>query len=249
MAVENATYIHELNAAAPTQTEDMGEGDDHIRLLKATIKATFPQVQGTTSVSHTVLDDLQAGEFVRRDGSAQMTGHLVLSGAAPTNDAHAVFKSWVESQIEALIPQGTRMVFVQASAPTGWTKVTTINDRVLRLVNTSGGGLAGDTWAISGLTHSHTHSVPVGQHYHETPVGSGGSDPSVVRDSSWHHGTVTSRTCIRSGGTGTVSESTFRSGPVRDDSNSTSGGPNTSVVSSSGAWRPPYADAIVCEKA
>jgi len=67
---------------------------------------------------------------------------------------------WVEAQcdensgaITALIaapvvPAGTVMLFVQSAAPVGWTKVTTHNDKALRVVNGtagSGGSLAFST--------------------------------------------------------------------------------------------------------
>lgn len=39
-----------------------------------------------------------------------------------------------------VLAQGTVSVFFQASAPTGWTKVTTHNDKTLRVVSGTGGG-------------------------------------------------------------------------------------------------------------
>lgn len=41
------------------------------------------------------------------------------------------------------IPSTTKMLFAQASAPTGWTKDTTHNDKALRVVSGSGGGSGG----------------------------------------------------------------------------------------------------------
>ena len=41
------------------------------------------------------------------------------------------------------IPSTTKMLFAQASAPTGWTKQTTHNDKSLRVVSGSGGGSGG----------------------------------------------------------------------------------------------------------
>jgi hypothetical protein len=43
----------------------------------------------------------------------------------------------------APIPVGTTMLFLQAAAPTGWTKYTGWNDMALRVVNGSGGGTGG----------------------------------------------------------------------------------------------------------
>ncbi len=45
----------------------------------------------------------------------------------------------------AVFSSGTKLLFPQASAPTGWTKDTDQHDKALRIVNTSGGGAAGNT--------------------------------------------------------------------------------------------------------
>lgn len=50
--------------------------------------------------------------------------------------------------IPAAFPSGTRMLFQQTAAPTGWTKDTTINDKALRVVSgavSSGGSVAFST--------------------------------------------------------------------------------------------------------
>lgn len=41
------------------------------------------------------------------------------------------------------IPSGTTMLFVQAAAPAGWTKLITHNDKALRVVSGTGGGSGG----------------------------------------------------------------------------------------------------------
>ena len=69
---------------------------------------------------------------------------------------------------EDYIPNGSVMAFFQAAAPTGWTKVTTQNDKVLRVVSGNGGGTGGD-WAMSaGETTSevgaHTHTSAAHTH-------------------------------------------------------------------------------------
>jgi hypothetical protein len=44
---------------------------------------------------------------------------------------------------QTVIPSGSVLLFYQAAAPTGWTQVTTVNDRALRVVSGSGGGIGG----------------------------------------------------------------------------------------------------------
>jgi len=77
--------------------------------------------------------------------------------------------TWAEvPEGEDFIPNGTVMVFFQSAAPTGWTKVATQNDKVLRVVSGTGGGTGG-TWALNGgVTTSaesgHTHTVAAHGH-------------------------------------------------------------------------------------
>jgi hypothetical protein len=47
------------------------------------------------------------------------------------------------------LPSGTAMLFVQAAAPTGWTKDFTYNDRALRVVSAIAGGGGGGVQAFS----------------------------------------------------------------------------------------------------
>jgi hypothetical protein len=46
MAVESATYIDGLNPAYPAGGEPIAQGDDHLRLIKLTLKNTFPAATG-----------------------------------------------------------------------------------------------------------------------------------------------------------------------------------------------------------
>lgn len=48
-----------------------------------------------------------------------------------------------KTELNALIPTGTKMLFYQAAAPTGWTKQTSVNNAALRVVSGSGGGTGG----------------------------------------------------------------------------------------------------------
>lgn len=58
MGIESGTYISDLNSANPTATDPKSEGDDHIRLIKALVKATFPNIAGAVTPSHTQLNTL-----------------------------------------------------------------------------------------------------------------------------------------------------------------------------------------------
>ena len=51
MALESGTYISQLNSSNPTTSDDVAEGDDHLRMLKAVLKNQFSGLTGTTAIS------------------------------------------------------------------------------------------------------------------------------------------------------------------------------------------------------
>jgi len=93
----------------------------------------------------------------------------------------------VIKEIGASFPSGTVMLFVQTSAPTGWTKSTAHNDKALRVVSgtvSSGGSVAFSTVMASsrsvstgglsaGATTLSTSQIP--SHTHGVNNGGGGS--------------------------------------------------------------------------
>lgn len=58
MGLETGTYISDLNASNPVgATDPKSQGDNHIRLIKATILATFPNISGAMTLTHTQLNN------------------------------------------------------------------------------------------------------------------------------------------------------------------------------------------------
>ena len=109
--------------------------------------------------------------------------------AAPLdNTTKLASTAYVDAAITAnqAFPSGTVLLFWQTAAPTGWTKITTQNDKALRVVSGSG-GVSGGTNAFSTV-------------FAQTVVGS--STLSTAQLASHTHGTaLQGNTC---GGTGTV---------------------------------------------
>ena len=58
MALESTTYIDGLVATNPTGTDSRSQGDDHIRLVKSAVKATFPNIAGAMTATHTELNKI-----------------------------------------------------------------------------------------------------------------------------------------------------------------------------------------------
>lgn len=122
---------------------------------------------------------------------------------------------------------GTRMLFDQAAAPTGWVRDVTIDDRVVRIV---GGARAdGGSWTVSGLTAS-GHAITIAEmpaHTHAAPNGAAFSttDPLATQ--------------VSGAGPGGVAATTDTTG---------GGGQHTHNVASDATWRPLHRDVIVCVK-
>ena len=84
----------------------------------------------------------------------------------------------------AYMPAGTTAVFYQASAPTGWTQVTTSDDAALRVVSGTGGTTGGTvgfttafaSQAVSGSASDsgHAHSISPGVASFNSAAGGGG---------------------------------------------------------------------------
>jgi hypothetical protein len=80
---------------------------------------------------------------------------------------------------DPLVPAGTKMLFVQTSAPTGWTKVTTYDDAALRIVagTASNGGsvnfsTAFSTSGVTGATAISVSQMPSHNHVWADPLNS-----------------------------------------------------------------------------
>ena len=49
MGLETGSYVADLNTANPSGTDPKSQGDDHIRLLKAVAKNSFPGFAGVVA--------------------------------------------------------------------------------------------------------------------------------------------------------------------------------------------------------
>lgn len=88
MALESATFINGLVASNPTSTDALAQADDHLRLIKSTIKATFPNITGAVTATHTqlntdpssLLDSNGTTRVAATTTGASVTGTLAISG-------------------------------------------------------------------------------------------------------------------------------------------------------------------------
>jgi len=90
MGLETGTYISDLVNTNPTSSDPKSQGDDHLRLIKATILTTFPNINGamtSTEEELNILDGatLSTAELNILDGVTASTAELnILDGATLT---------------------------------------------------------------------------------------------------------------------------------------------------------------------
>jgi len=85
MSLENAQYIHQLNPANPAGSDRLQQGDDHLRMLKAALKATFPNLTGPVTATQDFLNGLAAslvpvGAIALYFGAEAPTGWAICNG-------------------------------------------------------------------------------------------------------------------------------------------------------------------------
>jgi hypothetical protein len=97
-----------------------------------------------------IIGDLDAASFNLTDAFANVTSAVTLTDAQLNNAVYLV--------------SGIKMVFYEATPPTGWTQVTTHNDKALRVVSGTGGGAGGTTGFTSAFTHTHSNNFDVAGH-------------------------------------------------------------------------------------
>jgi len=82
MALESGTYINSLDANNPVTTDGLSQADDHMRLIKSTVKATFPNVSGAVTLSHTEVNALQT-RMASIEGTGQYAPAIVVNTGTP----------------------------------------------------------------------------------------------------------------------------------------------------------------------
>lgn len=87
MPLESALYIHDLVATNPASTDALQSGDDHLRLIKAVLQASFPNITAPVTASPSDLNSvtsLVAGGTgtvtIPATGTTGLGGSVVLKG-------------------------------------------------------------------------------------------------------------------------------------------------------------------------
>ncbi|MGB4498535.1 MAG: hypothetical protein WBI40_07540 [Methylococcaceae bacterium] len=78
MGLETTTYINGLVVTNPTSADAKSQGDDHLRLIKSTIKNTFAAITGAITATHTELNFVKG---VTSAIQAQLNNLMEIKGA------------------------------------------------------------------------------------------------------------------------------------------------------------------------
>jgi hypothetical protein len=144
MGLETGTTISQLVSTNPLGSDLRSQGDDHLRLIKAILKAQFPGVGGLGFNIPITAKETELNFLTGVTSNIQTQLNTLTTNVAKLN-----------------APSGTRIVFYSAAAPTGWTIVGGLTNRIL--VNGSGGTTGGVAThnVITGcnVVASHTHTI------------------------------------------------------------------------------------------
>ena len=265
-----STFMHQhlddifddIEALETADSDHAAAGDPHAVYLKesgGTMTGKITLDADPTSDLHAAtkqyvdanLTEAEADALYLQLTGGTLTGDLTLD-ADPDADLKAATKQYVDAQISGGgIPTGSRMIFDQDAAPTGWTRdVATADDRVIRIV--TGARADGGTWTQPDHTHTnpttgssstHTHTGP--SHTHSNPATGAASETSLAHDdgiSSTFLYTPLAHTHTQgntgSGGTGTTSAGGAHSHTQ----------PATAGGATAASWRPLHRDMIICVK-
>ena len=177
MALESATFIDGLNTSNPTSTDVVSQADDHLRLIKSTIKTTFPNITGAVTATQSDLNSatsfsMPSGSIIAFAGSSAPTGFLFCDGSAISRSTYATLFSAISTTYgigdgsntfnlpdlrERVIAGKASSASLLTSGVSGITSTT--------LGNTGGAEGITLTSAQSGLP-AHNHSLTMNPHTH-----------------------------------------------------------------------------------
>jgi len=147
--LETATYISDLAPANPAHTDGLSQADSHMRLIKAVLQATFPNINAAVTATPAVLNGLGA--------NAQCPPGAILDfgmAAAPTG--------WLECDGQGI--SRTAYAALYAAIGTGWGpgdgsttfNVPDVRSRYRRHRDITWlAGAVGNTQGPANLTHTH----------------------------------------------------------------------------------------------
>lgn len=223
MGLESGTYINSLNAANPVATDGLAEADNHLRLIKATIKSTFPSVTGAITATQTEINTLDGitattAELNIMDGVTATASEInTLDGITATTSELNILDGVTSSTAELNILDGVTATTAELNYMDGVTSnvQTQIDNLDTAISNVS------SYPTIVTLTSGTSYTIPSGKnaiYVYAAGAGGGGAvrdDSNASSDGSAGGNTTISNSTLginitASGGTGGQQPSGFR---------------------------------------
>lgn len=215
---------------------------------------------GTLAVTNTAISSTKYNEFVNdlasaltgsvpRNGSAGMQANLPMGGFKITGLA-AGTAAGDALRFEQFFPSGTLMLFQQSTAPVGWTKQTTHDNKALRVVSGTAG--SGGTTAFTTVFAARTISA-ANLPAHTHGPGTLGGTTSSNGDHNHDYTRTNDGNTTRAGGGGTCNDGDFLDNTTTDGAHTHTITLSTGVSGSTGSgtamdFAVAYVDLIIAAK-
>lgn len=126
MGLESATFINGLVESNPTSSDNANQGDNHLRLIKSTLKATFPNITGAVTATQADLNstatklNLSGGTLTGalNGTSATFSGAVTAASVSASGVVAATggFNGTVNGGTAAVAESGSNQYFTTARA-------------------------------------------------------------------------------------------------------------------------------------
>lgn len=180
---EIGTQVTTAKSELTTQITN-GKADLDARITAATTQANNSAASATASANSATASANSASSAASSASAASSSATLAQKWATQTGaevvagQGYGAYKYAIDAAASAQaaansanffvgqgFAAGTRLLFAQAAAPTGWAQVTgdEANNRMLRVVNTAGGGVGGvHNPVLNNVVPAHTHAFSTG---------------------------------------------------------------------------------------
>jgi len=161
MALESTTYIDGLVATNPTSSDNVGDGDNHIRLVKSTLLATLPNVAGAITGTHTELNTAVA---LTQGATDQATANTLLKRDSSGGVRANTFYGNVVGNVSGTVTGGSTSAGSATTAGTATQANKLTTARTIALSGDATGsasfdGSANATIAVQVADDSHNHII------------------------------------------------------------------------------------------
>ena len=161
MALESTTYIDGLVATNPTSSDNVGDGDNHIRLVKSTLLATLPNVAGAITGTHTELNTAVA---LTQGATDQATANTLLKRDSSGDVRANTFYGNVVGNVSGTVSGGSTSAGSATTAGTATQANKLTTARTIALSGDATGsasfdGSANATIAVQVTDDSHNHTI------------------------------------------------------------------------------------------